>query len=207
MQRGFERLPRHSRRTEAGYNLVETLIAMALLGSVLIGIVTLFVFGRSNVYSGKQMSAGVSVATRVMEDLSILTLTDIVTFFELTGKSGADYTGANQKIGNENYTNAIFVTVTGAKVGGTPSGGVVTGGTTITQATGLSYMNNWGALMPSDKFSDGRITFVIRPFRNGTADSIANSNILQIRTIVEWNEARRPRKVVIDTVKLDRSRG
>ncbi len=193
-------------RREAGYNLVETLIAMALLGTVLIGIVTLFVFGRSNVYSGKQMSAAVSVATRVMEDVSILTLTDVVAFFNLAGLTGANYTGANQKIGNENYTNTIFVTVAGTKVAGTPSGGLVTGGTTITHATGLSYLSNWAALMPSDKFKDGRITFVIRPYRNGTADTINNSNILQIRTIVEWNEARRPRKVVLDTVKVDRSR-
>src|SRR5881394_1268744 len=59
-------------RTEAGYNLVEVIIALAVFGIVAITIFTLFVMGRRNVYSGKQASQAVAVGTQVLEDLSSL---------------------------------------------------------------------------------------------------------------------------------------
>jgi prepilin-type N-terminal cleavage/methylation domain-containing protein len=59
---------------QRGFNLVETLVAMGLLGTVLLSIITLFFFGRNNVSSGKQMTHAVSIGTHVMEDLSPLTV-------------------------------------------------------------------------------------------------------------------------------------
>src|SRR5205809_5666749 len=63
---------RMQRSKESGYNLVEVIFATALLGIVSITIFTLFVMGRRNVYSGKQASQAVAIATQVMEDLAPL---------------------------------------------------------------------------------------------------------------------------------------
>ena len=61
-----------TRRGEAGYNLVEVLLAMAMLGVVTISIFTLFFMGRRNVFSGKQTSQAIAIATQVIEDLQPL---------------------------------------------------------------------------------------------------------------------------------------
>src|SRR6267378_935288 len=60
------------RTGEAGYNLIEVIVATALLGIVSITIFTLFVMGRRNVYSGKQASQAIAIGTQVMEDLAPL---------------------------------------------------------------------------------------------------------------------------------------
>jgi len=62
----------NTRRRQAGYNLVEVLLAMAMLGVVTISIFTLFFMGRRNVYSGKQTSQAIAIATEVIEDLQPL---------------------------------------------------------------------------------------------------------------------------------------
>ena len=59
-------------RTQAGYNLVEVIIALAVFGVVAMTIFTLFVMGRRNVYSGKQASQAVAVGTQVLEDIGPL---------------------------------------------------------------------------------------------------------------------------------------
>src|SRR5437016_14135078 len=69
------------KKESRGYSLVEVLIAIAITGVVMLTIVTLCYMGRRNVYSGKQMTYAVSVGTRVMEDLSTMTNTDVLTAF------------------------------------------------------------------------------------------------------------------------------
>ncbi|MEA2338036.1 MAG: hypothetical protein QOE82_2043, partial [Thermoanaerobaculia bacterium] len=96
---------RHS-NSERGYNLMEVMIAIALLGVVMISIMALFVAGRKNVYSGKQMTAAVAVGTRVLEDLAPLSKSDIYGgLFAITGTS-TGY-GSTLKLGNPEvtYTN------------------------------------------------------------------------------------------------------
>src|ERR1700745_1854807 len=68
---------------QRGYSLVEVLIAMAITSVVLLTVVTLFYMGRRNVYSGKQMTYAVSVGTRMLEDLSSLQSTDVLTAFNV----------------------------------------------------------------------------------------------------------------------------
>jgi len=60
------------KHSSAGFNLVEVLIAVAILGVVAISIFTLFVMGRRNIYSGKQTSQAIAVGTQVLEDLAPL---------------------------------------------------------------------------------------------------------------------------------------
>jgi len=60
------------RRREGGFNLIEVLIAMALLSTVLLSVVTLFFMGRSNVYSGKQLTRATAVSVHANEDIAAL---------------------------------------------------------------------------------------------------------------------------------------
>ncbi|HEX7807698.1 MAG TPA: prepilin-type N-terminal cleavage/methylation domain-containing protein, partial [Thermoanaerobaculia bacterium] len=84
----------NKRKSERGYNLIEVMIAMALLGTVLISIMTLFVMGRKNVYSGKEMTAAVSMNTRVSEDLSGMTVDEVYAAFGIDPTSTAALTGS-----------------------------------------------------------------------------------------------------------------
>ncbi|HXG57552.1 MAG TPA: hypothetical protein VNL91_00830, partial [Thermoanaerobaculia bacterium] len=146
-------------KREQGYNLVETLIAMALLGTVLISVVTLFVFGRSNVYSGKQMTAAIAAGTVVQEDLTVLSKTDLVTFFDLAAATP----GVNN-VGGTTYTNSIVVTTNPP--------------TTLTNANGIAYRDKWAALMTRDKFTDGKISLVFRPYQGSAPSAVGAANIL-----------------------------
>lgn len=68
---------------EQGYSLVEVIIATAMLGLVMLAIMTLFFMGRRNIYSGQQMSRANAVAVRVLEDLSYMTGDEIIENFEI----------------------------------------------------------------------------------------------------------------------------
>src|SRR5689334_94894 len=70
-------------KKNAGYSLVEVLIAMAITSIVLLTVVTLFYMGKRNVYSGKQQTYAVSVGTRILEDLSQMTASDVQANFAL----------------------------------------------------------------------------------------------------------------------------
>ena len=178
-------IPRH-RRSEAGYNLIETLIAVAILGTVLMSIVTLFYFGRANVYSGKQMTAAVSVGTRVLEDLSILSLDDTVSLLGASGATLSDFSYAGQS-----FDDSVKIT------------------TSPMPSTPPAMLTNWRNLMPASRFLRGKVTVVLSPMNaatNAPAASLAAANVLKVRIFVEWNEARRARRVVLDTVKVQRGR-
>lgn len=168
-------------RRQEGYNLVEVLVAMALLSVVLLSIVTLFFFGRANVYSGKQMTAAVSVGTRVMEDLSILSKDDVVTFFNLSGATLSGVTGPDGRT----YANSVKLD--------------------SNASTPPAYLANWKALMPSSRFTAGKITLIFSPTRaDATTPTVANAQFMRIRVFVEWKETNRQRRIVLDTVKVAR---
>lgn len=76
---------------QKGYSLVEVIIATAMLGLVMLAIMTLFFMGRRNIYSGQQMSRANAVAVRVLEDLSYMTGDELLDNFEITN---ADYVGS-----------------------------------------------------------------------------------------------------------------
>src|SRR5215213_9925314 len=105
------------RHSERGYNLVELLVAIALLGVVLMSVLSLFVWGRRNVYSGKQMTTAVAVGTRVLEDLAPLTKSDIYSgVFEILDTDA----GQTVKFGQPlvTYTNAALRSTDASVVSG-----------------------------------------------------------------------------------------
>ena len=57
------------RRTEAGYSLIECLLAAALLTSVLVSISGLFILGTKNVKSGRELTKAATIANSHMEEV------------------------------------------------------------------------------------------------------------------------------------------
>src|SRR5437667_7041411 len=99
------------KKESGGYSLVEVLIAIAITGVVLLTVVTLFYMGRRNVYSGKQLTYAVSVGTRILEDLSAMSATDVLSNFNVddsTGKGTVTIQGiAGAGAGFIDYPNSV----------------------------------------------------------------------------------------------------
>ncbi len=172
-------------RPERGYNLIEVLIAMALLGTVLMSIITLFIFGRRNVYSGKQMTKATSVTTQVIEDLQPLSATALFTNFKIL----ATTTTTSPTIAGQAYTNVIVRS---------------TADLSQDLAGGPLYLTRWKALIPASALKDGKITMVVIPDAIKTSGNPTTAAIVRIRVIAEWNEGRRQRNVTADLVKFNR---
>jgi prepilin-type N-terminal cleavage/methylation domain-containing protein len=169
-------------RRQAGYNLVEVLIAMALLGTVLMAVVSLFTIGQKNVYSGRQMTRAVSAGTVVMEDLSAFDTLKLKEAFALPSAT----LGAVTRHGRT-YPNSVLVS------------------TDDLTNDPLGYLGRWKERMTQENFLDGRIAVLITP-RNAGADSqVSTANIFRVRVFVEWNEALRSRHITLETVKVDRT--
>jgi prepilin-type N-terminal cleavage/methylation domain-containing protein len=172
-------------RSQGGYSLIETLIAMAILGSVLLSVLMLFVWGRKNVYSGKQMTRAVAVGTRVMEDLSSLTRKNVQDGFNLSGATLGTVT-----VAGKSYTNSVKRE------------------STDTTNDTLGYLAKWNALLTQENFTSGLVTLVVTPIDpmlvSGTP-SLTGSPIYRIRVYVQWREEARRRSIVLDTTKVDRT--
>ncbi len=170
----------HHRNSERGFSLVETLIAMAILGTVLISILTLFVLGRKNVYSGKQMSQAVAVGTRVLEDLSPMTIQSVMTNFGFTDATALTTNG----VGGVSYPNSAVVTTVGATTG---------------------YLGRWAQLVPTSVMTNGKVSLVAIPTDPTNAGAKwSTAQYMQIIVVVEWFETGRDRTAVFRTAKVQR---
>jgi len=193
------------RRTESqrGYNLIEILVAIAILGVVLLSILSLFLWGRKNVYSGKQMTAAIAIGNRVVEDLAPLTKNDIYKgLFTIADTS----TGSTFKFGNpqQEYKNA-HIRSTNASIAVTPTQSDLTTESTATGAP--QFLKNAWATQLKDAggkglLDDGSISIILMP-RSGstTPATFSNASLMQIRVVVSWVENRRRREVILDSVK------
>ena len=76
---------------------------MALLGTVMIAIMSLFFLGRRNVYSGRQMTKAIAIGNRVLEDLSLLTKQDV--YYGVFSINDTD-AGSDLTVMGKTYTNA-----------------------------------------------------------------------------------------------------
>lgn len=173
---------------ERGYSLIEVLIAIAILGIVIIGILTLFILGQRNVYSGKQMTHAVSTGTRVLEDLNTLSKTATLTAFGLASAT----TGATINYGGETFANSFIRTTTNISSTTDPSG----------------FMQRWqDEMQNNDKFDQGVVTIIFTPTKDPTNNPprATTGTVLRMRIFVTWREAARNRQVVLDTVKIERS--
>lgn len=178
----------HQKRSQLGYNLVEVLIAMAILGTVLISIMSLFFMGQRNVYSGKQMTRAISVGTRIMEDISPITRATVEDSFGLTDVAGADVT-----FGGQTYPNSVIRVASTDKGNGTKDAN--------------AYLQNWSDLLALQGLGNGDISVIISAVNpTGTAPfEFDEVPVFRIRVFVEWDERLRDRFVMFDTTKVDRT--
>lgn len=199
---------RRDRRAEAGFNLIELLIAIALLGVVVLSLMTLFTLARSNVTSGRQMTHAISVGTRIMEDLSGLALDDIYANHNITNATAmVDFDVPPTTLPQSSYEDSIRRSSADVAVAGTRC----TGATLITFTNDpRQFMQRWYCQLVgpnSDKISDGQITLVFMPRKElDTAAALApeNAAVVKIRVLIRWREGLRRRQVVFDTTKFNR---
>lgn len=168
---------------QRGYNLVEVLVAMALLAVVMISIMSLFVLARRNIYSGKQMTKANSVATRVLEDLSYMTAAEVLENFALTDTTTLSTPCVT--IGGTTY-NACTVLATNV---GTPVG----------------YLGRWKTMIDGADVKGGVVRLVVTPTNaTDTTKLFTTAAFVRLRVIVSWSEAGRSRSVTADATKPKR---
>ncbi|HVS32158.1 MAG TPA: prepilin-type N-terminal cleavage/methylation domain-containing protein [Thermoanaerobaculia bacterium] len=195
------------RRNQGGFNLIEMIIATAILGTVALSVASLFMMGRRNVYSGKEMTAAVSMATRVSEDLSGMTLDEVYTAFGIA-KSDTAISGGTYDVTVDNTApkrNLEFNTYTGSIIRRTTDTLVTTAGGNDTGR----FLTRWKDEMDLNlRFANGTVNLVITPRNRNplTAASITlnNATVVRIRTLVRWTEDNRPRQLIVDTLKTNR---
>lgn len=174
-----------NRRAEGGYNLVEVLIAMALLGTVVMSISTLFYMGRRNVYSGKQQTKVSAVATRVLEDLSAMSGEDVLTNFNITSTT----TLGSNVVGGTTYANSVVRRTSSFTAANDPSG----------------YLARWLELLGSEEMQGGEVTLIITPANPSDTSQVVNTaQSVRVRAVVQWREGRRNRTAVYDASKMRR---
>lgn len=183
------------RRSERGFNLVEVLIAMALLGTVLMTIMTLFYMGRSNVYSGKQTSVAVSIAAHAMEDLSARSKSDVLTAFNATGAAlGTVDIDTTTAMATDSYTTSIMRLSTRAD------------DVDATKNDPRGLLKTWSD--EANRRLNGALVAVVltpqKPYPVAAALTAANATVMRVRVLVRWNEGRRRREVILDSAKAAR---
>ena len=190
-------VPARRRHSERGYNLMEVMIAIALLGVVMISIMALFVAGRKNVYSGKQMTNAVAIGTRILEDLAPLNKKDIYNGLFAIADGDAGY-GSTVKLGTPpvTYTNCR-IRSTDATIGQPTATDVAT------QSTGTNppdLLTKWKDQLGTN-LALGSVTLIMVPMNDPTNSpaQYGTASVLQVRILIQWNEGQRRRQLILDT--------
>jgi len=193
-----------------GYSLVEVLIAIAITSVVLLTVVTLFYMGRRNVYSGKQMTYAVSVGTRMLEDISAMTASDVLTNFNIT-----DTTQTNGSV----TVNGLAANGTGTQVFNNSVGRDTSSCDTATPpACGANdvnkYLSAWKTLLDPSKLTNGQAGIVVTrrdvpatppPSCENPPCPWTSARYFKVRAWVAWDEAKNRRRIAFfDTTKVNR---
>lgn len=165
------------RCSQRGFNLIEVMIAIALMGTVLVSIVGLFTLGRNRVHSGKQMTAAVAIGTNVLEDISAMTLPTFNQAFNITAATAL----GDVPMDGVTYPLSISRNTT-----------------TIVENDPPGFLRQWKAELASNpsRLQEPVITLVITPVPQ------LGGAISRIKVFVQWREGMRRRSVVLDTTKI-----
>lgn len=189
------------RAGQSGYNLIEVIVATALLGIVAITIFTLFVMGSRNVYAGKQASQAVAIGTQVLEDLSPMNKEMIY-----NGAFGILGTSTGAAVTLERVSGLATPAFTNARVRSTDPTVVATPPADIsTENTPPGFLTRWSGML-TGKLTNPSVTVVLIPDQDTASPpnnppQFATAQLLHIRVFVRWDESGRRREVVLDTVK------
>lgn len=191
------------RGADAGFSLIETLISMTILGVTVLSVMTLFAISRANIYSGKEMTQSVALATHAGENLSSLTVQGVYDAFAI--KSANSPALGTYVVDGVTYTD-VLIRSTDPNVVTNPPADI---GNETTPAGGTGLLTNWRNQLANNRgLQRGSITVVITPRSPQSpilnASGRASAQILRMRVIVRWNEAQRKRSMVMDTAKTQR---
>ena len=200
------------KRTQLGYSLVEVLIALAITSIVLLTVVTLFYMGRRNVYSGKQMTYAVSVGTRMMEDISTMTASDLLANFNIndaTTMANVTITGIAPGApgGTQTIASSAKRDTTSCTANGTPPPAFNCANDTA------QFLSKWRDLIDESKLTNAEVGLVLTPRDPANTPALCPSppcpwttaRFLKIRAYIAWDEAKNRRRLAIyDTTKVNR---
>lgn len=172
-----------SNRREAGYSLIETLLAAGLLAFILTSVSGLFVVGTQNVKSGREMTKAVTVANSAMEQVMSWPFEKVYGF---AGGVDADST----------------------KQWSTDLANPATTGSAQDVADWALIANTWRSEV-QQQLKEGRLTYKVDGIaRLPTAldtglTSFANAQFLRVTVSVEWTERKgRRRHVTFEEIVL-----
>lgn len=198
---------RLTRKSERGYNLIEVIIAMAMLGGVILSIVGLFAVSRKQVHSGKQMTQATAAATNVMEDIQGMSASTIYSAFNITDAELAavdidpddEYPGTDY----DEYENSVTRNTDDITAETDPNDILQRWKNTLENKAADAAADEEAA--GPKRFNDGQIHLVLTPVEppDGAAATFANAALTRVRIVVRWKEDLRPRQVVLDTVKVN----
>jgi prepilin-type N-terminal cleavage/methylation domain-containing protein len=199
------------RNRQAGYNLVEVLIAIALLGVVIISLTTLFSLGQKNVYSGRQMTTAIAIGTQVLEDLAPLNKQMIYNgLFNLADTAtGTDYVVNG---GPAQSCEGCLIRSTWSGLSTTPTIPAATLITERTTAGAPLLLTKWAKLLGNTtpgttrshaRLNNGSITLLLIPQVDPVNDPprLGDARMLRVRVLIRWAEGRRQRELVLETLK------
>jgi prepilin-type N-terminal cleavage/methylation domain-containing protein len=174
-------------KAKRGYSLVEVLIAIAITSIVLLTVVTLFYMGRRNVYSGREMTYAVSVGTRALEDVSQMTLSDVISNFGIANNQampGATVNGVT-------YANSYEMDTGSAGVAANPN-------------PPPAILTNWKSMCTNMANPTVGVIFTPRAWTDANNKS-STATFMRMRIFVQWDEAKNRRRIAFfDTTKINR---
>jgi len=185
------------RNGQSGYNLIELLVAIAILGVILLTVLSLFVFGRRNVYSGKQMTRAVAIANDVLEDLANISADSAYSAFGITQDTvlGDVDLDELQVLPGDLHTNSVVRSTEDITDDTDPQG----------------FLQRWKDIITdpdtsADTMTNGKVFLVFTPTEDPAADppEIASATLVRIRVVVRWTEDTRARQVIMNTVRTNR---
>jgi prepilin-type N-terminal cleavage/methylation domain-containing protein len=176
---------RNVTRFQNGFNLVEVIIAMAILSSVLLSIITLFFLGRANVYSGKQLTRATAATVHANEDVQAMAPRDL---FNAFGPIVPATPMANNTVAGVSYASSLVFTT--AQAG--------------SAADVKGYLTRWANLLPAANILNGKVSIIIMPQDLVTSADPTTAQLIQVRLVTEWQEGSRYRNMVLDSSKLNR---
>ena len=189
---------RRTARDQRGYNIVEVMIAMAILGSVMLSIIALFYLGRRNVYSGKQLTYANAVGVQVMEDLSALDMLSLYAAFDITTANAATTLNATKTVNGITYAKCVYRSTAAANL--------------ASDVTPPGFLTRWNTTLGNgNRLQDPLLEIIMVPtlpanqLFTTTTPARPSPSIMKIRVVISWKEGQRTRSITLDTIKTQRS--
>lgn len=153
-----------------GYNLIEVLVAIALLAWVVLVVAGLFIWGQRGIYSGKQQTKAVALGQKIYEDLNSLEFPNKYAIFQAQPSNSTKTT-----IYDTSSSNPFSQT---------------------DQPIIFNIFNSWINSL-KDLSENSKIICTLTPKRSKNAGSptFGNCLFIQFDLTIEWTQLQRTRRI------------